>query len=101
MSGHVFAFIVKLEVKPESCQAHFGISHDSLDALHVSKIVQVECAGGRLCTFQFLILFLNVFLYQLMMICANVSMWCLFRTGYIMTEPGLILVIFIFPLDSL
>ena len=45
---YVFAFIVKLEVKSESCQAHFGISHNSLDALHVSKIVPVESASGSI-----------------------------------------------------
>lgn len=48
VSDHVFAFIVKLEAKPESCQAHFGISHNSLDSLHVSKIVPVESAGGSI-----------------------------------------------------
>ena len=48
MSGHAFAFIVNLEIKPESCKSHFGISHNSLDALHVSKIVPVESAVGSI-----------------------------------------------------
>ena len=73
MSGHIFAFIMKLEIKPESCQAHFGISHNSLDALHVSRIVPVESAVGSIVCIPVSDLFLNVFLYQLM-ICANVSM---------------------------
>ena len=31
-----------------SCQAHFGISHNTPDALHVSVIVPVKSAGGRI-----------------------------------------------------
>ena len=48
ISNQVFAFVVKLQAQPVSCQSHFGVSHNSLDVLHVSKIVPIESAGGRM-----------------------------------------------------
>ena len=44
----VFAFVFKLQAQPVSCQEHFSISHDSLDVIHVSKIVLIEHGSGRL-----------------------------------------------------
>lgn len=48
VSSQVFAFVLKLQTHSVSCQAHFSISHNSLDVLHVSKIVPIECSGGRM-----------------------------------------------------
>ena len=44
----VFAFVLKLQAQPVSCQEHFSISHDSLDIGHASKIVPIEHGSERL-----------------------------------------------------
>ena len=44
----VFAFVLKLQAQPVSCQEHFSISHDSLDIIHISKIVPIEHGSERL-----------------------------------------------------
>ena len=48
ISSQVFAFVMKLQAESLSCQDHFGIFHDSLDHIHVSKIVPLESTGGRM-----------------------------------------------------
>ena len=86
ISNQVFAFVVKLQTQPVSCQAHFGISHNSLDVLHVSKIVPIDSTGGRMvCIPASNLISKRVFISIDDDLC--VSMWFLFRTGYTMTKP--------------
>ena len=48
VSNNVFVFVSKFEVLCVTCQSHFGLSHDSLDKLSVSRIVLIESNSGEL-----------------------------------------------------
>ena len=48
VSNRVFVFVSQFKVLHVSCQSHFGLSHDSLDKLSVSRIIPIESNSGEL-----------------------------------------------------
>ena len=60
LSNRIFAFVSKFEPHVVSCQAHFGITHNSLDVLHVSKTVPIQGKCVFLCQISFISVFVSI-----------------------------------------
>ena len=46
VSNEVFVFVSKFEQLSVTCQSHFGLFHDSLDKLSVSRIIPIRSVDG-------------------------------------------------------